>query len=141
MVAAIVAAAAVLAGAVAITFWPVTVGLAAIVVLVISLARGAPVWALAVALLMAGFEGSVKILLGLEPTPLPFSAREVDAAAIDLALLAAVAGVVAADRFRTPLRLWARTGRAERAAMAAFGGWVVLSIVQIAAHGDVVRGL
>src|SRR5207253_7874094 len=61
--------------ALASALWPVTVALGAITLAVLVLAWRKPPVALASAVLLVGFEGSTKILLGLEPTPLPFSDR------------------------------------------------------------------
>jgi O-antigen ligase len=140
-IAAPVAVVAVGGLALGVAIYPATCLLAALVLGVIVCARASPPLALAAAVLLFEFEGSVKILLGLEETPLPGGSRAAGAAALDLALLAAVAGVLAHDRLRAPRELWARAGRAERAAIVAIGAWLALSVVQIAQGGDFGRGL
>ena len=137
-----VACVAVLAAlALAAAVWPVTTGLAAVVAAIVALAWWAPAWALAGGVLLFGFEGSVKVLLGLEPTPLPFGNRELGAAAIDLALFAGVAGVLVADRGRSLRELWAATHRGERIVLGLLAAWFAVSILQIAQGGDLERGL
>jgi hypothetical protein len=136
----VAAAPAIVCLAAAAAVWPVTTGLAAVVAVVVLAACRASPWALAAGVLLIGFEGSVKILLGLEPTPLPFSNRAIGAAAIDVALFAAIAGVVAADRGRTLRALWSAADRWERVVMWLLAAWFVISIVQIAQGGDLERG-
>jgi hypothetical protein len=127
--------------AVAVAVAPVTVCLLAIVAATLALAWRRPHWALAAALGLFGVEGSVKLLLGLEPTPLPIESRALGAGALDAALFAAVAGILAADRLRTPRALWARAGRAGRAAMVLVGAWLAASVLQIPQSGDLQQGL
>jgi O-antigen ligase len=131
----------VLALGVGLALWPVTTGLALVVGGVVALAWLAPGWALAAGVLLIGFEGSIKILLELEPTPLPFAARTVGAAAIDLALFSAIAGVLVADRLETPRAILRATTRAERIALGLLVAWFALSILQIAQGGDIARGV
>jgi O-Antigen ligase len=121
--------------------WPITSALVAAVVAGAVLARRAPAWALAIGLLMIGFEGSIKILLGLESSPLPWGNREMGAAAIDLVIFGAVAGVIVSDRLATPKRVWHAATRAERVVIAVLGGWLGLSVLQMAQGGDVARGI
>ena len=127
--------------ALAVAAWPVTVGLGAVVAAILLLAWRAPAWGLAAGILLIGFEGSVKILLGLEPTPLPFDNRAVGAAAIDLALFGAIGSVLVADRLRTPRAIWAQVSRWERIVLGALVAWLVLSVLQIAQGGDLQRGV
>jgi O-antigen ligase len=135
-----VVAAAVVALPVLVVY-PVSVPLLLLVAGLLLLAIHSPAAALAGAGLMVGFEGSIKILLGLEHTPLPGGVRAAGAAAIDAALFGAVIAVVVRDRLRTPRALWARASRAERLAIAVLIGWLVLSVLQIAQGGDIVRGV
>ncbi|MEA2441074.1 MAG: hypothetical protein QOH76_2498 [Thermoleophilaceae bacterium] len=135
-----VVAAAIVAFPVLVVY-PVSVPLLLLVAGLLLLAIHSPAAALAGAGLMVGFEGSIKILLGLEHTPLPGGNRAAGAAAIDAALFGAVIAVVARDRLRTPRALWARASRAERLAIAVLVGWLVLSVLQIAQGGDIVRGV
>jgi O-Antigen ligase len=140
---ALVAAAPLALGAAAlgVAVWPATASLATIVLAILVLAWRAPAWGLAAAVLLIGVEGSVKILLGLEPTPLPGGNRAVGAAAIDVALFAAVAGVVIRDRLATPRAIWTAAGRAERVVIVLLAAWLALSVLQIAQGGDIKRGL
>lgn len=138
-------AAAAAAGLVAVTvplgIWPATSMLLLLVAAAVALGLRAPAAALALGVLMMGLEGSVKLLLSLDPTPIPGGARAVGAAGIDLALAAALAGALLADRGRTGRLMWERASGAERAAAAALGGWLVASVLQIVQGGHPVRGL
>lgn len=138
-----IAAVALSAGTLALltAVWPATMAVGAIVSGIAVLAWRAPGWALAAGILLFGFEGSVKILLGLEPTPLPVSSRAAGAGALDVALFAAVAGALAADRLSTPRAIWATASRPERGAIVLLGAWLVLSFLQIAQSGDVGNGV
>lgn len=125
----------------AVAVAPVTACLVAIVAGALALAWYRPQWALAAAVLLFGIEGSVKLLLGLEPTPVPIENRALGAGALDLVLFAAVAGLVAADRLRTPRALWAGAGRAGRVVVVALSAWLALSVLQIPQSGDLEQGL
>jgi hypothetical protein len=127
--------------ALAVALWPATTLLALVVLLVVVLAWRAPLWALAAAVLLFSFEGSVKLLLDLEGTPLPGGARAAGAAALDAALLAAVAGLAVADRLETPRALWRRASTVERVAIGALVAWLGLSVLQIVQGGQPSRGL
>jgi O-antigen ligase len=128
------------AGALLVSVWPATVLLAAIVVGVLVLAWRRPALGLGAAVALFGFEGSAKILLGLESTPLPGGNRAVGAAALDLALFGAVAVVLVKDRLRTPRAIWTSASRIERAVIGTALAWLALSIVQIAQGGHLSRG-
>jgi hypothetical protein len=125
----------------AVAIWPVTVCLTAAVVAIVALAVRRSAWALAGAVLLFGFEGSIKILLGLEQTPLPGGNRAVGAFAIDLALFAAVAGLVLDRGFGTLRSLWSAADSRVRAALLLLAAWIVLSVAQIAQGGDLRDGL
>src|SRR5207302_2434289 len=127
--------------ALASALWPVTVALGAITLAVLVLAWRKPPVALASAVLLVGFEGSTKILLGLEPTPLPFSDRAIGAAALDIALFGAIAGVIFRDRFTTLRLVWMTADRAERMTIAVLGAWLGLSALQVFQGGDLARGV
>jgi hypothetical protein len=127
--------------ALAVAIWPATTLLCVGLVALILLAWRAPGWGLAAAVLLFGFEGSVKILLWLEDTPLPGGFRAAGAATLDLGLVAAVVAVVCADRLETPRALWRSAGRLERVAACALGAWLVLSVIQIAWGFEFGRGL
>jgi O-antigen ligase len=120
---------------------PAATLLAAVVVGIAVVATRYPALALGAAVLLFGFEGSVKILLGLDGIQLPGGNRAAGAAALDVALLAGLAGVFARDRFRAPRALWASATRAERAVICVIGAWLALSVLQIAQGGDIGRGL
>jgi O-antigen ligase len=127
-----------LAFAVAVS--PATVALAVVVVAIVVLAWRSPALALAAAVLLFALEGSVKILLGLG-IDLPGGSRAAGAAALDVALLAGVAGVLISDRLRAPKAVWAAATTAERVVIGLIGAWLVLSVIQIVQGGDVGRGL
>jgi hypothetical protein len=137
-----IAAAVIGLGTLAVTTsaWPATTGLAAVAVAIVVLAVRVPALGLAAAVLFAGFEGSAKVLLGLEPVSYGLTNRSAGAAVIDLALFAAVAGVLVADRVRTPRALWARMSRGERVAVSLVAAWLGISVLQIA-QGDLRDGV
>jgi O-antigen ligase len=120
--------------------YPATTLLATMVVGIGVLAWHSPVHGLGAAVLLFGFEGSVKILLGLERFPL-LGNRAMGAAALDLALLAAVIAVLARDRLRAPSSTWASASRLERVVFGLIAAWMALSVVQIVQGGDIGRGL
>jgi hypothetical protein len=124
-----------------VSVWPATVLLVAIVVGALVLAWRRPALGLGAAVALFAFEGSVKLLLGGEGTPLPGGNRAAGAAALDLALFGAVAAVLVHDRFRTPRAIWSSASRLERAVIGACLGWLALSVIQMAQGGDVLRGL
>jgi hypothetical protein len=124
-----------------IAAWPATAALAAIVALGLLLALRMPPLALAMGLAMLGFEGSIKVLLGLEDTPLPGGNRAGGAAAIDLVLFAGVVSILVRDRGRTPLGIWRRLGRAERVAVGLLAAWLAVSVPQVAQSAHLDQGL
>lgn len=119
--------------------YPATTLLGALVLGIVVLAFRAPALALGLAVLLFSFEGSVKILLRLEGTPLGDN-REVGAAALDVALVAGVLAVLINDRFAAPRAVWALARRGERIAIGLLGAWLALSVLQIAQGGDIARG-
>lgn len=121
--------------------WPATVVLVALFAVGLLLAWRAPPLAILLGLLMLGFEGSIKVLLGLEETPLPGGHRAAGAAAIDLVLFAGVLSVLVRDRGRTPLALWRRLGRAERVALGCFVAWLLVSVPQVAQGPRIEQGV
>lgn len=126
--------------ALATTLWPALTLLAALVAGALLLAWHRPALGLGAAVLLFAFEGSVKIVLGLEESPLPAGNRATGAAALDLVLFGAITAVVLRDRLRTPRALWASATRAERVVIAIIGAWLVLSVLQVAQRGDLVAG-
>jgi O-antigen ligase len=136
------AAIAAVAGlSIALAAWPATVLLTAVVLGILLLAWRRPELGLGAAVLLYGFEGSVKILLGLEATPLPGGNRAAGAAALDVALFGSIAAVIARDRLRTPNRVWTSATRAERVAIGLILAWLALSIVQVGYGLHISRGL
>ena len=138
---ALAAAVAVAAVAVAVSAWPATALLAALVTGTLVLAWQRPALGFAAAVLLYGFEGSAKLLLGLEDTPLPGGNRAAGAALLDLALFGSIALVVARDRFATPIAFWRAATRIERLALGVVGAWLALSVLQIAVGGSLTQGL
>jgi hypothetical protein len=126
---------------VATALWPATALLAVLVAGVLILAWRQPALGLGAAVALFAFEGSVKILLGLDDTPLPGGSRAAGAAALDIALFGALLAVIVHDRFRTPRAIWSSASRLERWVMGAGLGWLALSVIQMAQGGDLVRGL
>ena len=120
---------------------PAATLLAAVVAGIVGLALRSPALALGAAVLLFEFEGSVKILLGLDGVQLPGGNRAAGAAALDIALLAGIAGVLVSDRLRAPMKLWASATRAERIVLGVIGAWLALSVLQIAQSGDIGQGL
>ena len=102
------------------------------------LAVRAPLYALPVALVLLGFEGSIKMRLSIEDAPYAIS---LGAALIDLALLIGMAALIACDRARSLRELWQRAGRAERLVAYALAGWLALAVVQIPLGGNLVDGI
>jgi hypothetical protein len=125
----------------AISVWPVLALPVAAIVAFLALAWQAPAAAVAVAVLLFGFEGSVKVLLGLADGQLPAGNREIGAALLDACLFSAVALLVFRDRLRAPRRLWRNAARAERAVLILLGLWFATSVLQIAQGGDLGRGV
>lgn len=121
--------------------FPATLALALVVGAVVLLSFRRPALALAIALLMMGFEGSIKALLALQhPTGLPGGFRAFGAVGIDVALGVATAGVLIADRGRTARAIWGRLGRPERVLLGLLGAWLAMSVLQIP-PGDTADGL
>ena len=125
---AIVWPALALPGVAVTAMWP-TAGVAIAAVLVIAvLAVRAPAYGFVAALLMFGFEGSIKMRLTVEGAP---HALAIGAALIDMALLISVLGLLVEDRGRSLRGLWGRFGRAERLVVASLAAWVVLAVLQV----------
>ena len=121
---------------VAAAAWPTLVAASCTLALVAALALRAPAAALAVALGLAGFEGTLKLLLTGEQVPGPVEADALGAAVIDLSLGLAVAGVLFAHR-RAAVQ-WVRDlGRWERVALGSLALWLALSLIQVVLAGDI----
>ncbi|HWC27866.1 MAG TPA: O-antigen ligase family protein [Solirubrobacteraceae bacterium] len=116
--------------------WPtLTLSVLGLVV-VIALAFRAPPFGVAGAILLYGFEGVIKVGLAREIPALGVAPEAVGAALIDLALFAAVLGVLRQDRGRTLLAIWRNGGRWTRIGLALLAGWLALSVLQIPLTGD-----
>ena len=128
-------------GAMVLALWPMVVLIAATVAGVLVLARRSPMHAFAAGVVLLGFEGSVKILIGSEGASLPGTSRAIGALAIDVALFGSIVALLAADRLRTPRALWAAASRGERIVLGLFGAWLVASLLQIPLNEDIIGGL
>ena len=138
---AAVAVPAIAVAGVLLAAWPATLALVAIVGLGLLLAWRTPPLALVLGLLMLGFEGSIKVLLRLEETPLPGGPRAAGAAAIDIVLFAGVLAVLLGDRGRTPRALWRGLARGERVVVGVLVAWLAVSVPQIAQNADLGHGV
>lgn len=108
--------------------WP-TAGVAIAAVLAITvLAIRMPAYGFVAALLMFGFEGSIKMRLTVEAAPHPLA---IGAGLIDLALVISVLGLLVEDRGRSLREIWDRFGRAERLVVVSLAAWVVLAVLQV----------
>ncbi|HEY1360114.1 MAG TPA: O-antigen ligase family protein [Thermoleophilaceae bacterium] len=103
---------------------------ALLIVALLALRRPAAAFLLAIGLI--GFEGTIKIRLTIENVPHPLG---VGAAALDLGLLAGLAGLLARAGLAPFREIWSRAGRAERAAFVLLALWLALSLVQIPLGG------
>jgi O-Antigen ligase len=125
---AIVWPALALPGVAVTALWP-TAGVTIAVVLAITvLAVREPPYAFVAALLMFGFEGSIKMRLTLEGAPHPLA---IGAALIDLALVISVLGLLFEDRGHSLRDVWGRFGRMERLVVWSLVAWVVLAVLQV----------
>lgn len=131
----------VLACAAFVAVGPTLTLLVVALVLVIALASIAPAFALVSAILLYGLEGAIKVGLARELPWLGLSPDALGAALIDLALLAAVLGLVYQDRGRTLLAIWTNAGRWTRVALAFLAAWLALSLLQIPVSGDLGAGV
>jgi O-antigen ligase len=127
-----------LPGVAVTALWPTAGFVVAAVMAITVLAVRAPAYAFLGALLLFGFEGSIKMRLSVEGAP---SALALGAALIDIALVVSVLGLVSGDRGRPLQRLWARFGRAERLVVYALLAWVVLAVLQIPLGGSLANGV
>jgi O-Antigen ligase len=125
-------------GAVVATAWPTAAVVLAAVIAITVLAIRAPVYGYLGALLLLGFEGSIKMRLSVEGAPSPLA---LGAALIDVGLLVALVGLAARTRARALTDLWKRFGRAERVVAVALAGWIVLAVIQIPVGGSLTNGV
>ena len=114
-------------------------GVAAAALLAITiLAIRTPAYGFIAAIALFGFEGSIKMRLGIDDAPSPLG---LGAALIDLGLLIGLAGLWAADRGASLNALWAQTTKLERYLVFALGAWLALAVIQIPFSGDLINGL
>ena len=125
----------------AIAVWPPVAALVAALAAFLALVWRTPAVALAIAVLLFGFEGSVKVLLAGADGTLPAGNRAVGAAFLDACLFAAIAVLAFRDRLRAPAALWAVASRAERIVLLLLAAWLALSALQIAQGGALGRGI
>lgn len=120
--------------------WPALTVLTVLTGAIAILAARAPPRAFVLAILLFGFEGTLKLRIAAEGVP--FGNPELLAAAlIDMSLLLAAVGVLAADRLRTPRRIWRAAGRLERAGIGLLGLWLASSLPQLALSPSLGAGL
>jgi hypothetical protein len=134
------AAVALAVAVLALSAWPAFTLLVLAVVGVAVLARAAPAFAFAVALLLFGAEGTLKALLTAGETPLPVAPNAVGAVAIDVSLALATLGLVAGSGDALA-GIWRGAGQAGQIAMASLAAWLLVSVPQILQSGDLERGL
>ena len=118
--------------------WPMLGLVTAALITVTVLAVRAPAYGFLAALLLFGFEGSIKMRLEVEDAP---SAIALGAALIDVALFIGFVGLIASDRVGALRLLWQRAGRGERIVAYAIAGWIALAVVQIPFGGNLVDGV
>lgn len=118
--------------------WPMLGLVVAALIVVIVLAVRAPLYALPAAILLVGFEGTIKMRLSVEDAP---HAIGLGAALIDLALFIGFAGLIACDRAQALQEIWRRAGRVERMVAYAAAGWLALAVLQIPLGGNLVDGI
>jgi O-Antigen ligase len=124
-------------GAVIIAVWPTTGVVLAAVIVICALAVRAPVYAYLGALVLLGFEGSIKMRFTVEGVPSPLA---VGAALIDVGLLVSLVGLTA--RHGASLgALWKRFSRAERIVALSLAAWIALAVLQIPIGGSVTNGV
>jgi O-antigen/teichoic acid export membrane protein len=124
-----------------VAVWPALTVLVALTGAVGCLAWRAPPYAFVLTLLLFGSEGVLKLRVAAEGVPLATGSEAVVAALLDLCLALSAAGVLAADRLRTPRRIWRGAGRLERAGLGLLALWLVLSLPQLAFSSSIADGL
>jgi len=124
-----------------VAVYPSLCVLAVAVAATIALSVRAPPYAVAVVLLLFGAEGSIKERLAVDLPPFGVAPETIGAAALDLAFVSAVAGVILADRGRSLVAIWRGAGRGARVALVLLGSWWGLSLLQIPVSGNTVLGL
>ena len=111
--------------------WPgFAVLLAGLMCIVWATARD-PRQGLWIALALFSFEGLAKLSLTAWGAPVDADPRAIGALLVDTGLAIPVVALLVADRGSTPAQVWARASRWERAAFAALGLWLALSVVQM----------
>lgn len=115
--------------------WPGTAILFGGLVAIVWISAYNPRTALLLALGLFCFEGGLKIGLTASGTPVDGDARGIVAFALDLGVAIAVIAVLLEDRWTTPRAIWSASSRPERAVIAAFGTWLVVSVIDIFVGG------
>jgi len=116
-----------------------TAGVVAAALLTITvLAVRSPGYGFLGAVLLFGFEGTIKMRLTLEGAASPLA---LGAALIDLGLVIAVLGLLLDDRARSLRRVWDAFGRAERLVAISIGAWIVLAVLQIPLSTSISNGV
>ena len=115
--------------------------LALVVALTILLAFWCPEAAFVVALLVLGFEGSIKALLTENPLTTSVSPEAFGAAFIDLALFTAMVAVVIRRRHDLRRATEIELDRWEKLVLLAGAAWLMLSVVQLALADDLKQGI
>jgi O-antigen ligase len=121
--------------------WPFSLALVFGVVGLVLLARTSPAASFVIAVAAFGWEGTLKVLLTYEGTPTPFESKAVVAAALDVALVAAIAALFVRDRGTVVRQVWATATRFERTVFVLLAAWIAVSVLQIPQSGDISQGL
>lgn len=125
---------------IALMAWPTSALLGGVLALVVSLAIRAPSYAIVLAVVLFGLEGTIKIRFSLEGSPLPVAADAAGAAYLDLALGIALVGLLRWSGLRPLVDLWRAAGGLQRVSLVLLAAWLVLSVVQIPQSGDLAVG-
>jgi len=115
--------------------------LAVALALIAALSFRAPAYAVLLSLLLFGIEGSIKVWLAADLPPLGVTPDAVGAAAIDLGLGIALAGVLLHDRGRSLVVIWQAAGRGARTAFVLLLSWMAISVLALPVAGSITRGL
>lgn len=123
-----------------IVLWPALVAAIGLVALVTAVAWRAPEYGFVLALVLFGFEGTLKKELTFETLPSSLSGSTLGAGVLDLSLL--VAGAVLLVRRRSSLKAaWAGADRLLRIGLLLLAAWLVLAVIEIPQSGHLTQGL
>jgi len=139
----LLAAAAVVApiAALLVAVYPSLSVLAVALALIAALAFRAPAYAVLLSLLLFGTEGSIKVGLAADLPPVGVTPDAVGAAAIDLGLGIALAGVLLHDRGRSLVAIWRAAGRGARTAFVLLLLWLAISVLDVPVGGSITPAL